>query len=197
MQTNRNAGCLSLKRYGHRPTVHNPLSGYFERRRVQEYRGRREKGGGSDPHPPDLGGANARRRNGKSSGSDPHPPNLGGASARTRNGKGGGSDPLPPDSGGTNARRRNGKSSGSDPLPPNLGGAGARGFSLISSWLKGLLYSGKALHGESFRQQTSWCGGRQPRCRQPSHDAYGGRQQHALRPPHNRLYTTTAMPSGA
>ena len=153
MQTNRNAGCLSLKRYGHRQPVHNPLSGYFERRRVQEYRGRREKSGGSDPQPPD--------------------------------------------SGGTNARRRNGKSSGSDPLPPNLGGAGARGFSLISSWLKGLLYSGKALHGESFRQQTSWCGGRQPRCRQPSHDAYGGRQQHALRPPHNRLYTTTAMPSEA
>ena len=102
MQTNRNAGCISLKRYGHRPTVHNPLSGYFERRWVQEYRGRREKGGGSYLHPP----------------------NLGGASARTRNGKGGGSDPHPPDSGGTNARTRNGKSSGSDPLPPNLGGAG-------------------------------------------------------------------------
>ena len=124
MQTNRNAGCLSLKRYGHRQPVHNPLSGYFERRWVQEYRGRRERGSGSDPHPPDSGGTNARRRNGKSSGSDPHPPNLGGASARTRNGKGGGSDPHPPDSGGTNARTRNGKSSGSDPLPPNLGGAG-------------------------------------------------------------------------
>ena len=57
MQTNRNAGCLSLKRYGQRPSAHNPLSGYFERRRVQEYRGRREKSGGSDPHPPDSGGA--------------------------------------------------------------------------------------------------------------------------------------------
>ena len=57
MQTKRNAGRISLKRYGHRPTVHNLLSGYFERRRVQEYRGRREKGGGSDPHPPNLGGA--------------------------------------------------------------------------------------------------------------------------------------------
>ena len=79
MQTNRNAGCIPLKRYGHRPSVHNPLSGYFERRRVQEYRGRREKGSGSDPHPPDSGGTNARRRNGKGSGSDPLPPNLGGA----------------------------------------------------------------------------------------------------------------------
>ena len=57
MQTKRNAGCLSLKRYGHRPTVHNPLSGYFERRWVQEYRGRRERGSGSDPQPPDSGGA--------------------------------------------------------------------------------------------------------------------------------------------
>ena len=79
MQTNRNAGCISLKRYGQRQPVHNPLSGYFERRWVQEYRGRREKGGGSDPHPPDSGGTSARKRNGKSSGSDPLPPNLGGA----------------------------------------------------------------------------------------------------------------------
>lgn len=79
MQTNRNSVCISLKRYGHRPSIHNPLSGYFERRRVQEYRGRREKSSGSDPHPPDSGGTNARRRNGKGSGSAPHPPNSGGA----------------------------------------------------------------------------------------------------------------------
>ena len=145
MQTNRNAGCLSLKRYGQRQPVHNPLSGYFERRWVQEYRGRREKGGGSYPHPPDSGGV----------------------------------------------------STAVQPPYPLTQGVRVRGFSLISSWLRRLLYTGKALHGESFRQQTSWCGGRQPRCRQPSHDAYGGRQQHAPRPPHNRLYTTTAMPSGA
>ena len=79
MQTNRNSVCISLKRYGHRPSVHNLLSGYFERRRVQEYRGRREKSGGSDPQPPDSGGTNARTRNGKGSGSDPQPPDSGGA----------------------------------------------------------------------------------------------------------------------
>ena len=79
MQTNRNSVCISLKRYGQRPSAHNLLSGYFERRRVQEYRGRREKSGGSDPQPPDSGGTSARTRNGKGGGSDPHPPNLGGA----------------------------------------------------------------------------------------------------------------------
>ena len=149
MQTNRNASCLSLKRYGHRPAVHNPLSGYFERRRVQEYRGRREKSGGSDPHTPDLGGAGARTRNGKGGGSYLQPPAPWSASARKRNGKGGGSDPHPPNSGGASARTRNGKGSSLYPYPPC-----SRGFCTVEKPRMGRA-SGNKPHGAAAARHAA------------------------------------------